>query len=840
MRIKLFAFLSILLINAQFTKAQTYYEHYQDGLVVFQIKLDAKRILSADQQVDFKNDPLFTKYLSGFNIVEVKHLHPEIKDELLNRVYQISLSDFSKVDEVIRKLSAHPTIEYAELKELHHTFLTPNDPYFGNQYQYGLIKIQAQQAWNLSTGSSNVVVAVTDNAINVDHPDLQNIVVGGYDAVDQDNDPRPCGSNDGLHGSHVSGRVGCETNNNTGLASIGFGISVMPIKIGTCTGSLTAGYDGIVYAANNGADVINMSWGGPGSSNYGQNVINNAWNAGSILVAASGNDNVSTLFYPAGYNNVVTVASTDQNDYKSSFSNYGNWIDISAPGTGIYSTNEGNSYVSLSGTSMASPLVSGLLGLMKSYAPSASNADLVSCLYSSADDISAQNSGYIGQLGNGRINAFAALSCLTSHNVQYDASINSITSPKGLVCSNAFIPKIELKNNGSTTLTSATITYDWGGPIRTFNWSGSLSSGQSVVVTLPSETEIDGTYVFSATVTSPNGQTDLNPANNNLTSNFTINSSGDLVTLNLNTDCWGAETTWEITDGNNVVVASGGPYTNVAGGTTNTYNLCLPKACYKFTIFDGYGDGMSGVQYQSCSTNGNYEMRDGNGNVLFNMTAQNGNFGSSANHPFCLQSNITDDAGITNITSPVGIICSSSVQPIVRLQNFGTSALTSVTINYQTSGGVQTFAWTGNLTSNQSQLVTLPAIATANGQQTITVYTTNPNGNTDGSAANDQAQSGINIQNTSSSLPFVEDFESNVFVNGKWSVVNPDNSTTWERVSVAGSTPGSNAAKIDFFNYQQSGRRDGMISPKINLTSVSSAHMTFDHAYRRFNQNAAR
>lgn len=839
MRLKLFAFLSVLLINAQFSKAQTYYEHYQDGLVVFQIKLDAKRILSADQQVDFKNDPLFTKYLNGFNIVEVKHLHPEIKDELLNRVYQISLSDFSKVDEVIKKLSAHPTIEYAELKELHHTTLVPNDQYYTAQNQYGLFKIQAEQAWDISTGNSNVIVAVTDNAINVDHPDLQNVIVGGYDVVDQDNDPRPCGTNPVLHGSHVAGTVGCQTNNGTGLASIGYGISIMPIKIGNCSGSLTGGYDGIIYAANNGADIINMSWGGPGSSQYGQNTINNAWNAGVILVAAAGNDNVTTMFYPAGYNNVVTVASSDENDNKSSFSNYGNWIDITAPGTGIWSVNDASGYENLSGTSMASPLVSGILGLMKSYAPSASNTDLINCLYSSADDISAQNPSYNGQLGIGRANAFAALTCLMSFNVQYDASISDVLSPTGNTCDNSVIPMVELKNNGSSTLTSATITYNWGGPTRVYNWTGSLSTGQVAIVTLPSETIITGSYVFSATVTSPNGQTDQNPSNNNSTSNFTIDNGGEVVTLNINTDCWGTETTWEIKDDNNVVVASGGPYALVAGGTTNTYEFCLPKACYTFTIFDDYGDGMSGGQYNNCSTNGDYEMLDSDGIVLFDMTAANGNFGSSASHPFCLVDNVTDDAGITNIDSPIGTLCTSNVQPVVRLQNFGTNALTSVTINYQTSGGLQTFAWTGNLTFNQSQLVTLPTITTANGQQTITAYTSNPNGNADGNPVNDQAQSNINIQNSSASLPFIEDFESNVFVNGKWSLVNPDNSITWERVTVGGSTPGSNAAKIDFYNYQQSGRRDGMISPKINLNGVVSANMTFDHAYRRFNQNAA-
>src|SRR5690554_2377604 len=839
MRLKLFVFFAFLYIGSQFLKAQEYYEHYQDGLVIFKIKQETKRFLSTNKQVDFKSIPLFSRHLAGYDIVEVKHLHPDIDDESLNRVYQIQLSDYSKVDEVVKILESISGIEYAELKELHRSFATPNDPYFGNQYQYGLIKIQAEAAWDISTGSSSIIVAVTDDAINVDHPDLKNMIVGGYDAPTQGSNPRPCGSNNGLHGSHVSGTVGAETNNNTGVASIGYGVSIMPVKIGNCSGSLTHGYEGVVYAANNGAHVINMSWGGPGASQYGQTVITNAWNKGAILVAASGNDNVSSKFYPAGYDNVVTVSSTDKNDRKSSFSNYGNWIDISAPGSDIYSTNAGSGYQSLSGTSMASPLVSGLVGLMRSYAPSATPAQIVSCLYSSADDISSQNPNYNGMLGSGRINALKALQCLSAFNVDYDASIKAINAPSGTICSSDFIPEIELRNNGAITITSATISYDWGGAAKTYNWSGSLSTGQSEVIVLPSETLNSGTYTFSATVSSPNGQTDENPSNDNLTSSFTMNSGGEQVTLQLDTDCWGTETEWEIKDENDVVIESGGPYTDVLGGTSNTYNLCLSKACYTFTITDEYGDGMSGAQYQQCSTNGNYEMLDENNNVLFNMTAQNGDFGSSASHPFCLVSNLANDAGITNIVSPIGVLCSSSVEPEVMLQNFGTDPLTSVTINYQTSGGVQTYDWTGNLASNQSEIVVLPAIITANGQQTITVYTSNPNGQTDENPVNDDAESGINIQNTSASLPFIEDFESDVIADGKWSIVNPDNSTTWERVAIGGTSPGSNAIKIDFYNYQQPERRDGLISPKIDLTNALTAEMSFEHAYRRYNQNAA-
>ena len=115
-------------------------------------------------------------------------------------------------------------------------------------------------------------------------------------------------------GRMFPGIVGAETNNNLGIASIGYDVSILPVKIGDCNGSLTAGYEGIIWAADNGADVINMSWGGGGSSTYGQNVCNYAYNAGAIPIAAAGNDGSSSVFYPAGYNNVVSVASTTTND----------------------------------------------------------------------------------------------------------------------------------------------------------------------------------------------------------------------------------------------------------------------------------------------------------------------------------------------------------------------------------------------------------------------------------------------------------------------------------------------------------------------------------------------
>ncbi|MBG16668.1 MAG: hypothetical protein CL853_09990, partial [Crocinitomicaceae bacterium] len=672
-------------------------------------------------------------------------------------------------------------------------------------------------------------------------PDLTNKVVQGYDAVDNDNDPTGCGSNSGFHGSHVSGIVGAETNNGSGIASIGFDVSIMPIKIGNCNGSLTAGYEGIVWAADNGAEVVNMSWGGGGQSNYGQNVCTYAWNAGAIPVAAAGNDGVNSVFYPAGYNNVISVASSTVGDAKSSFSNYGSWIDITAPGSSILSCNDGSSYQVTQGTSMASPMVAGLLGLMKSYAPNATNTDIINCMYSSAENIDASNSNYVGQLGAGRIDAYQALVCLNAFSFTLDAAVSAINSPDATVCGSSVSPEIVIRNYGSSTLTSLTINYQISGNAgQTYNWSGNLASGQTETVTLPNQPLADGSYTFTASSSNPNGATDQNPSNDQQTSSFAIASTGQNVDITIVTDCFGSEVTWTITDVNGNTMADGGPYTDVTGGQTNTSSACLVPACYDFTINDTYGDGMYGSQWNSCSVDGDYYINDANGTTILQMTVANADFGSSTTDNFCITSlNIDDDASIQQINQPNGSTCSNNIDPEVQVINFGNQPLTSVDINYQLSGGnLQTYSWTGSLGSGQSSSVTLPNLTLTNGAQTFTVYTSNPNGNPDQNTTNDTLQTNVVVYTSSLPLPFVESFESNSLTTNSWNLENPDNSETWEIVTIAGTTPGDKAAKLNFFQYSQLGQRDALVTSPLNFNGYTSLDLSFEHAYRRYDQNS--
>ena len=555
----LFCFLISLISFNSFN--QTLDKYYQDGKVIFQFKTNYDIPLLKSDGFDIIDADFINSVIDEYGITGTYFLHPEIRDKRLANTVEIEFEEIFKIYELISYLESFDFIEYAEQKELHYTTFSPNDQYYNQQYQWSLFKINAESAWGISTGLSSIVVAVTDDAIVTSHPELVNKLVPGRDVAEGTNDPNPvAGGATGAHGTHVSGIVGAETNNSIGIASIGFDISIMPIKISrNSDGALTAGFQGIIWAADNGADIINMSWGGYGSSNYGQNVCNYAWNNGSILVGGAGNDNVTTAFYPAAYNNVIAVASTTSDDSKSDFSQYGTWISISAPGSNIVSCSHTGEYAYASGTSMASPLVAGLLGLMKSANPSLSNIELINCLFSSADNIDAVNPDYINQLGYGRINAHSALLCVTASDAEVDAGIKQIIQPTGGTCESTINPVVVLHNYGTVDITSVTINYRiTGQELQSYNWTGNLEPDNSETVNLPSMTSPMGQQNFRAYTSDPNGEQDMNPYNDEKNMPFGIFTTGipipwseDFESETFNTNLWTVENpdediTWEI------------------------------------------------------------------------------------------------------------------------------------------------------------------------------------------------------------------------------------------------------------------------------------------------------
>lgn len=497
---------------------------YQDGKIWVKVKSDYPvyqhiafdgRSLDDPMNLPLKTLAFVEKLAPQYQIVKLSRpFHMAQNYEPLDNLYQVEFTDFQNADILLKLLSNDPAVEYAEKVPMYYTdVVTPNDPYYNSSYAWGLYKINAGLAWDYSTGSSSVTVAVVDNAIEITHSDLSPNIwtnpgeipgngidddgngyiddVNGYDVADWDNNPNPPNTSFD-HGTHVSGTVGARSNNGSGVASIGYGIRIIPVKSTTNASSptsVTNGYDGIIYAANSGADVINMSWGGTTYSTTGQNVINYAHNQGCVLVAAAGNDDVSTPHYPSSYNYVISVASTTSTDAKSSFSNYGTDVDVSAPGSSIYSTLPGNTYGYMSGTSMASPLVAGLCGLMLSLNPGLSPEDIETCLKNSCVNIDAQNPSYINQLGAGRINAQAAMSCISSTlawapQADFVANVTTVSAGGSVVFTNQSI----------YNPTSWTWTFTGGTPA---SYNG--QNPPSVTYTTP------GTYNVTLQVTNSNG-----------------------------------------------------------------------------------------------------------------------------------------------------------------------------------------------------------------------------------------------------------------------------------------------------------------------------------------------
>jgi thermitase len=381
-------------------------------------------------------------------------------------VRQVRLPSIVPVSLALQIYSQLPFVEFAEPNFVARKAAVPNDPHYGNQW--ALPKVNAPQAWDLSTGSSNVVIAIIDTGIQLNHPDLQSKLVPGWDFVNNDNIP----DDDEGHGTHCAGIAAAATNNSTGIAGLGWNCSLMPVKVLDQAGNGT--YlnvaAGMTWAVDNGAKVLSLSLSGSSPSNTLLNAVNYAWNNGVVVVAAAGNSNSSTPEYPAWYSNCIAVGSTDSNDQRSSFSNFGNdWVDVAAPGSSILSTYIGSTYATSSGTSMATPLVAGLAGLLYSYMG----------INTSPSAIRAQIENNCVNVGNwvayGRIDASASLS---TAGTRQDFSPSSTTISSGTAVSGS-ISDMATSNNVRYEIQSTTSgiprLIDWYASAHV-SWSGTLQA----------------------------------------------------------------------------------------------------------------------------------------------------------------------------------------------------------------------------------------------------------------------------------------------------------------------------------------------------------------------------
>lgn len=284
------------------------------------------------------------------------------------------------------------------------TDIVPNDTLYG-QYQWNLPEIATERGWNVTRGKQDIIVAVVDTGVQLDHPDLKGRLVKGTNIVDPSAPPE----DDVGHGTHVAGIIAAEVNNNEGVAGMTWYTKVMPVKAldNSGAGTTYSVAEGIIWAADHGARVINLSLGNYAQAQFLHDAIKYAHDKGIVIVSASGNDNTDRPGYPAAYPEVVAVGATGSDEQRAPYSNYGDYVDVAAPGTSIASTYPGSRYAALSGTSMATPHVAALASLMLAADGTLTNDRIAALLGQTARDLGA--AGKDPEFGYGQIDVRAAV-----------------------------------------------------------------------------------------------------------------------------------------------------------------------------------------------------------------------------------------------------------------------------------------------------------------------------------------------------------------------------------------------------------------------------------------------
>ncbi|MEJ7692488.1 S8 family serine peptidase [Daejeonella sp.] len=334
----------------------------------------------------------------------------------LDRIYEFKFTGNSSIETVINEILESPIVEYAEPSYIYHTSYIPSDPFYTSSQNY-LRQIKADLAWDVIRNSSGIIIAIVDSGSDLDHEDLRaNIIFPGKDLVGasittsiEDNDP-DVKSDSTDHGVRVSGLASAVSDNGIGISSLAFNAKLLIVKAGADNNAtvIYKGYEGIKYAADNGANIINCSWGGPAGGSFGQDIINYAVAKGCLVIAAAGNEASIEPEYPAAYTGVMAVTSVDNSDRKSNFANFGSHIAISAPGE-TFSTGNRNNYTIARGTSFSVPLVSGTAALVKSRFPGFDMSQVREQIRVTADNIDPVNINFAGRLGKGRLNVFRAV-----------------------------------------------------------------------------------------------------------------------------------------------------------------------------------------------------------------------------------------------------------------------------------------------------------------------------------------------------------------------------------------------------------------------------------------------
>ncbi|MBS4014067.1 MAG: S8 family serine peptidase [Bacteroidetes bacterium] len=548
--------------------------------------------------------------------------------------FEIELDEKTDIKQVVKLFSELPEIAIAEPfykkellgiserdnNEITRDKWTPNDPQLGNQWHYNNTgqqggtagcDISLFSAWNIEKGHTSVIVSIQDGGIQIDHVDLAaNMWSGiGYNFVN--NSPTITVHN---HGVHVAGTVAAVNNNNIGVAGVaggsgsGDGIRLMSSQVFTTTGS--GGFHlAPIHAADNGAAISQNSWGYTSANVFEQNVLDaiDYFNAnggglvlnGGITIFAAGNSNATGNWYPGCYSGTFAIAATNNQDVKSWYSNYGAWIDISAPGgetntvtqRGVLSSISTNSYAYYQGTSMACPHASGVAALIVSYAHRngimLDNIDIADILRNSTDNHYGVNAGFVGNLGTGRLNAFKALQETQSY-------ISGVLNPKNITAVANSTSEINISWTKNDNANDVMLVWSADGTFGTPNEGSSYSIGNTIpgggiVLYRGAATTFNHVGLAAATkyyyrVFSYNASNEYSSGRGTSTATWCDILTSLPVLENFNTSST-LPICWEIIDnqGNGQVWQIG----------THTSGLSGTGGNYAFLNSDGYGSGSS-------------------------------------------------------------------------------------------------------------------------------------------------------------------------------------------------------------------------------------------------------
>jgi len=419
-------------------------KHLNDKIVVVMKSDVPSLIINQEQNSDaLTGIESIDRICRDFKIVEVEPLYKGIlrKPALIrevSRIYIFTLADPADPLAVIPILKNDPHIATAELYTIAELNYEPDDPFF--DLQWYLAYTHAPEAWDTVRGDTtrHSIIGIVDTGVDWEHGDLHSNIwinnaedlnhnntldqgdlngidddgngfvddVVGWDFGADDNDPR---ENYAIHGSAVAGCASEATDNDLLGAGMGFSARLMCLKAADSNGNFPVDiWPSMVYAGDNGAQIVNCSWGTVAFNQYEQNIINALWEEDVLVIASAGALSDSTRVYPAAYEHVMAVTATDHSDHKAYFAGYGTWVDISAPGLDILVI-YGDDYITATGTSFSTGLVSGLAALVRAWYPYMTNDEAEQLIKDSADPIDDLNPGYRGLLGAGRINAEACV-----------------------------------------------------------------------------------------------------------------------------------------------------------------------------------------------------------------------------------------------------------------------------------------------------------------------------------------------------------------------------------------------------------------------------------------------